>query len=102
MILGEPPNARSFSAKPEVAHHPSRSLPTSDGTESGQEEKEEEILIDEVDNPDGKIRKPVGEAGRPGRGGYNLQAQLNWPALEFERVKVCAPQFIPDQHLILP
>lgn len=49
---------------------------------------EEDAFPAGEDNPLGKIPKPAGEAGRPGRGGYNLQAQLNWSVSEFERVKV--------------
>ncbi|KIK52813.1 hypothetical protein GYMLUDRAFT_250940 [Collybiopsis luxurians FD-317 M1] len=33
-----------------------------------------------------QIPKPVGEAGRPGRGGYNLQEKLGWPAQRFKNV----------------
>ncbi|KAJ3833454.1 hypothetical protein F5878DRAFT_645937 [Lentinula raphanica] len=33
------------------------------------------------------IPKPEGEAGRPGRGGYNLEATLNWPKKRFKEVK---------------
>ncbi|KAJ3709919.1 hypothetical protein EV361DRAFT_955507 [Lentinula raphanica] len=33
------------------------------------------------------IPKPEGEAGRPGRGGYNLQTILNWPNKRFKEVK---------------
>ncbi|KAJ3743033.1 hypothetical protein DFH05DRAFT_1526548 [Lentinula detonsa] len=34
-----------------------------------------------------KIEKPLGEVGRPGRGGYNLEAALDWPRSQLERVK---------------
>lgn len=37
------------------------------------------------------IPKPQGEAGRPGRGGYNLQQVLGWHKMEYERVKVHMP-----------
>lgn len=36
---------------------------------------------------DGKIQKPEGEAGRPGRGGYNLERAINWQAQEYKRLK---------------
>lgn len=36
----------------------------------------------------GLIPKPPGEAGRPSRGGYNLQKQLGWPAADYMRFKV--------------
>ncbi|KAF9025485.1 hypothetical protein BDZ89DRAFT_1135395 [Hymenopellis radicata] len=35
----------------------------------------------------GKIPKPVGEVGRPKRGGYNLEKTLGWPASLFSDVK---------------
>lgn len=34
------------------------------------------------------IPKPEGEAGRPKRGGYNLQTALGWPTNEYLRFKV--------------
>ncbi|KAG1720366.1 hypothetical protein EDD22DRAFT_854655 [Suillus occidentalis] len=34
-----------------------------------------------------KITKPEGEAGRPGRGGYNLESALCWDALRFKQFK---------------
>jgi len=37
---------------------------------------------------DGKIRKPAGEASRPGRGGYNLQVALSWSSKEYKKLKV--------------
>ncbi|KJA18372.1 hypothetical protein HYPSUDRAFT_205480 [Hypholoma sublateritium FD-334 SS-4] len=36
---------------------------------------------------DGLIPKPAGEAGRPSRGGYNLQTELGWPAADYMRFK---------------
>ncbi|KIJ05246.1 hypothetical protein PAXINDRAFT_159113, partial [Paxillus involutus ATCC 200175] len=35
----------------------------------------------------GKIPKPNGEAGRPGRGGYNLEEQLGWGEDNFKTLK---------------
>lgn len=35
-----------------------------------------------------KIPKPEGEAGRPGRGGYNLETALHWDASRFKKFKV--------------
>jgi hypothetical protein len=37
---------------------------------------------------DDLISKPEGEAGRPGRGGYNLEESLGWPTKEYRRLKV--------------
>jgi hypothetical protein len=42
------------------------------------------------EDDDNLIPKPEGEAGRPGRGGYNLEKELGWNKKEFERVKVRA------------
>ena len=35
-----------------------------------------------------KIRKPPGEVGRPGRGGYNLQDALGWEVVSLQNMKV--------------
>lgn len=37
------------------------------------------------------IKKPIGEAGRPGRGGYNLKLKLKWEARKYKKVKVSLP-----------
>lgn len=34
------------------------------------------------------IPKPEGEAGRPGRGGYNFEVALGWKKKEFQKLKV--------------
>lgn len=39
------------------------------------------------------IQKPDGEAGRPGRGGYNLQKTLNWHPKTFQKLQVCISLF---------
>lgn len=41
----------------------------------------------------GKIPKPTGEAGRPKRGGYNLQTILKWTIKDYKDFKV---------HIVLP
>lgn len=41
-----------------------------------------------TDSNGSKIPKPEGEAGRPGRGGYNLEKSLNWDADRFKKLKV--------------
>ncbi|KAJ3493184.1 hypothetical protein NMY22_g20243 [Coprinellus aureogranulatus] len=35
-----------------------------------------------------KISRPPGEAGRPGRGGFNLQKELGWPPSRYQDVQV--------------
>jgi hypothetical protein len=47
------------------------------------------IMGSEVENDeDNLIAKPPGEAGRPGRGGYNLQEALNWTPASYKTLKV--------------
>ena len=43
-----------------------------------------------------KIPKLIGEAGRPGRGGYNLEEQLGWGEEGFKALKVNLYQCIDD------
>ena len=45
-------------------------------------------LSDSDSDDDDLISKPKGEAGRPGRGGYNLEEALDWPGNEYRRLKV--------------
>ncbi|KAG6370125.1 hypothetical protein JVT61DRAFT_12425 [Boletus reticuloceps] len=45
-----------------------------------------------------KIPKPAGEAGRPGRGGYNLEEQIGWGETEFKNLKCLAHKLI-KKHL---
>ncbi|KAG1854337.1 hypothetical protein C8R48DRAFT_776726 [Suillus tomentosus] len=40
-----------------------------------------------TDSDDSRIPKPEGEAGRPGRGGYNLERALNWDANRFKKLR---------------
>lgn len=35
------------------------------------------------------IAKPVGEVGRPNRGGYTLKVALKWDELEYKKLQVC-------------
>jgi hypothetical protein len=58
---------------------------------------------DEVE--DEPIPKPQGEAGRPGRGGYNLEAALAWDQLDYQKFKVglcCIPLVSDSLSLISP
>ncbi|KAG2126103.1 hypothetical protein BD769DRAFT_1668537 [Suillus cothurnatus] len=40
-----------------------------------------------TDSNDSKIPKPDGEAGRPARGGYNLERALNWDSSRFKLLR---------------
>jgi hypothetical protein len=51
----------------------------------------DEIIIDcssESDSNDESIPKPVGEPGRPNRGGYNLQSAINLDGTTYRKLKV--------------
>jgi hypothetical protein len=53
---------------------------------------------------DEPIPKPRGEAGRPGRGGYNLEAALAWDLSDYQKFKVglcCMPVVSGPLTLIL-
>jgi hypothetical protein len=56
----------------------------SESSLSSLSDSEESVSSDS----DGKIRKPVGEVSRPGRGGYNLQVALGWSSKEYKKLKV--------------
>jgi hypothetical protein len=47
-----------------------------------------DINFEDEEMPIGLLPKPTGEAGRPGRGGYNLEKELRWSAEEFKEFKV--------------
>jgi hypothetical protein len=49
-----------------------------------------DLTDDEDDDDHGTnlIRKPTGEMGKPGSGGYNLQDSLGWEVSFYESVKV--------------
>lgn len=48
------------------------------------------------DDNDLLIPKPKGEAGRPGRGGYNLEDTLAWEAKDYRKIKVISTCYLLD------
>ena len=52
------------------------------------DEDSESESSDSVTSEDHLIPKPDGEAGRPGRGGYNLEDALGWEHKKYCRIKV--------------
>lgn len=51
---------------------------------------------------DSKIPKPVGEPGRPGRGGYTLESAVDWNHKTFAKFKVClSPLPMMRAHVFL-
>ncbi|KDR78696.1 hypothetical protein GALMADRAFT_137714 [Galerina marginata CBS 339.88] len=61
--------------------------------QGGSSEEDEEDDEDEDEDGD-LIPKPDGEAGRPGRGGYNLEETLGWEKKDFQRVKKYVTELI--------
>jgi hypothetical protein len=74
---------RLKSKSPVRARHKSLSM----SSESSQSDVE--LEDSDSDTDDDQIPKPSGEAGRPGRGGYNLEDTLHWDPKEFTKLKVC-------------
>ncbi|KAG2335429.1 hypothetical protein BDR05DRAFT_954080 [Suillus weaverae] len=69
-------------------------------TENGESEKVSIYSsLSSLSSKDSKILKPEGEAGRPGRGGYNLEKALNWDVNRFKSLKALT-QFpeLADYH----
>ncbi|KIK60667.1 hypothetical protein GYMLUDRAFT_244242 [Collybiopsis luxurians FD-317 M1] len=73
-----------FSSMPPPQTPPKQPLTTSTRPESPLTPKPNSDAASN-ENED-QIPKPVSEAGRPGRGGYNLQEKLGWPAQRFKNV----------------
>ena len=68
------------------AHHP---VPESSSTDNNMSDGASlESSLTSIESGTIKISKPEGEAGRPGRGGYNLKAQLAWNPATFLKLKV--------------
>lgn len=62
----------------------------SSSRDEGDEDRDVAINCDILDGEDnGKVPKPDSEAGRPGRGGYNLQDVLQWRSKKFKSLQVC-------------
>lgn len=71
----------------QLMNHQSNVRPIEDlGLSTEDEDEDEEDFIR-------GIAKPPGEAGRPGRGGYNLESALNWAHEDFEKVKAGGSRF---------
>jgi hypothetical protein len=60
----------------------------SDSSLTSLSSSDSESDSDELNEEDNKIGKPQGEAGRPGRGGYNLRVALGWAADDHKKLLV--------------
>ena len=69
---------------------PECSSTVADGDDGGDmsDGSSTESSLSSIESDAIKIPKPEGEAGRPGRGGYNLKVQLAWNAVMFSKLKV--------------
>jgi hypothetical protein len=73
--------ARAASPSPSQSALDSDASDLSDSSElSGSDSSDE--------SDDGTIPKPLGEAGRPGRGGYTLEIALEWNPKAFKKLRV--------------
>ncbi|KAF8583097.1 hypothetical protein K439DRAFT_1617730 [Ramaria rubella] len=66
-------------------------IPTGDPESEGDKEstdKSDSSLESEEDSDSETIPKPIGDPGRPGWGGYNLEEAINWDVLRFKESKV--------------
>lgn len=77
------PSHRATPSESESSDSESESDHDCDPTKDKDDEDE-----DDDDSRSGVIPKPEGEAGRPGRGGYNLEESLEWHSKDYEHLKV--------------
>ena len=85
------PYPRSVPKQHSYKHQPK--LTSDDPASSENNATDSELMSDTDSDTDSDtsqlIPKPDGEAGRPGRGGYNLEEALKWEHKKYLRVKVC-------------
>lgn len=93
--LGPNPSHLQSSIKGSSTSTPQKTTPKkvvieSPGSDSGSDSSLSELESDSDSDSDSDnlIPKPDGEAGRPGRGGYNLEEALAWDKREYRRLKV--------------
>ncbi|KAK1225025.1 hypothetical protein PQX77_012043 [Marasmius sp. AFHP31] len=96
-VLRPTPSAVVASSHPNPAHTRSQNEEGANaGNNGGDGPMNVVALTDEVDDGEWRtrpsdnnnlIKKPKGECGRPGTGGYNLEKKLNWTEARFEEVK---------------
>ena len=83
---------RSRSSSPYVVKKVQFREPDEVGT-SEESESDDQSSSDGSEASDTLIPKPQGQAGRPNRGGYNLEAALGWPAPAYAKLQVCRFRF---------
>jgi len=90
------PASQSRAATPAV---PSQKLIPRPVIASEGESEVEDDDDDLEEDTDDLIPKPIGEAGRPNRGGYNLQQELDWSLEDFNKFKVLSPELTHMTHI---
>ena len=77
-----------------ASRHPLPSKPHNEGHDEGLDGDTSDSKLTSINDTDSEsddshlISKPDGEAGRPGRGGYNLEEALKWEHKKYLKVKV--------------
>jgi len=89
-----PTHLLSGSKKPVTIDLPCSDSEHSEGSPAPSESSLSSIASEQEASD--KIPKPSGEAGRPGRGGYNLEEQLGWGEEGFKALKVNLYRCIDD------
>ena len=84
-LISQPAHRKST---PQPAHHPVPESSSTDNNNNMSDGASSESSLTSIESGTIKIPKPEGEAGRPGRGGYNLKAQLAWNLATFLKLKV--------------
>ncbi|KAF9470789.1 hypothetical protein BDN70DRAFT_939425 [Pholiota conissans] len=89
-VVSPPPTSSSPSSSTPASGSLKRNVLGSEDSDSADDAELASLLslsdFDESDD-EGLIPKPLGEAGRPGRGGYNLEEALGWESKDFKRIK---------------
>ena len=86
-------NARYTPYPKSAPRHPLPSKPHNEDHDEGSDSPSDSELTS-INDTDSEcddshlIAKPDGEAGRPGRGGYNLEGALKWEHKKYLKVKV--------------
>jgi hypothetical protein len=89
----KPPTIHARVKAPQIRIRDERSDSESSSSDSSDSDSSEsdssEPALSEVDSSDGRVQRPGGEPGRPGRGGYNLEEAVGWNGKDFKRLQVC-------------
>lgn len=81
-------------ARPSTAHGASDLAKLSRGPED-----DVSTTATQTEHPPNSIRKPTGEAGKPGAGGYKLQIAMGWSKDDYETALVRVRFLIPFRVL---